>query len=368
MQFLVSPTIRNFHAMPGTDVSGSYQPLWTFLNTLSNVATNIRSLYIGMETPREYLSTISKMTSLKKLELCQSGHQSGVGLPVNSTFLKTLITLENLSFLALYGAIASPSTLPSAFGTARLNNLTKLVIHSNIHELIPLLEVGFFPILRTFEWRIDTLGGPNDIQEDQMMRFFGILLRHTGKAMAELILKYSDVVSLVHIGRLPSAGPQSIGSTYPELLALSLTNVSISFPLFGSLDKSDIKTFAEAWPNIEELDLVDAESTPGLHCHSLTEVARHMPNLKRLSLTIQTDLSLGIEGVPRLDHRLRTLDVGNSRLDNENVPKIANFINEIFPRLQDLSCGLDSACASQWRAVGKTISELRSVKSRCGKR
>ncbi|KAF8962062.1 hypothetical protein BDZ97DRAFT_1155211 [Flammula alnicola] len=354
-----SPSLLRVHMMPLNNDDPFYPASWSFIDRLAEVSPNLRHLYAQVPITGNALYSILKMKNLRHLGFCQAGRTE---TPLDSTFFSKLAYLQHLSSVQLLGLVDSPRTRNSQIQRTLVDfpSLTELDISGTLPRVVPLLRIGKFRTLESF--KLVFTSSPRDelpsadSEQAHWRIFFRILRRNAGSSLKELDLAYEGVISVS--GELVAPDyPGALASTFQDLLALNLTKANFGYCLFHSLSTSDIQTFADAWPDLEDLH-VNSRTASETNFTALMEIAERMPHLRRLGISLHISGQFPDVGdLPLRSHPLRFLNVGASFLESLNVEAFLLCLLKLFPNLKHVEYGRAGPSVSTWRTVNRRIRE-----------
>ncbi|KAF8960831.1 hypothetical protein BDZ97DRAFT_1832056, partial [Flammula alnicola] len=364
---LVSSSLLRVHAMPQPYTGRENHPImWSFFDSVVQQAPDMQYLHIGFRVPKRRLDCISKLENLRHLGLSQD-LLGGLKTRLDSTFFAKLAHMEHLSSVDFNGLVNSRNELRrSAFGD--FCSLTKLTITSTLQQVVPLLQSGSFCALESFTLAFtEAYKSPREIsldfEETSWHAFFQALRQNTGQRFKELNLGCDMTYSRYGTDKYPYALPAMSdmpAPIYPDLLKLNLTKVNIAYAAFWSLSPAHMRGFIKAWPDIEELHIF-TPSVGTIDFHALIEVAEHLPHLRSLLFSLQTENMPEPDSVPFLSHHLVSLDVWTSPVVKPAHLNIAIGLFKLFPTIRYLQHDTRGRYSSLWRRVGTIIPFLKEA-------
>ncbi|OCH91629.1 hypothetical protein OBBRIDRAFT_517683 [Obba rivulosa] len=144
-----------------------------------------------------------------------------------------------------------------------------------------------------------------------------------------------------------------------------------------SLHSEDMKTMAEAWPELEDLhlrmyDSLEEDDPHGPSISSLVHFTRHCPRLRglRIPAVYVDSKELACEGFPTTNHGLITLHAHSIRPKGEedgpsSLPALALFLTKLFPNMQEEPEYRRAQCVCDWEGVELEMRRLRDNQDNC---
>ncbi|KAI1787419.1 hypothetical protein LXA43DRAFT_713507 [Ganoderma leucocontextum] len=323
---LISPSVRGIHfwlRVKGISIMNDRDEPEHVLSEACARAPNLETFTLSI-TPiqRIHLSILPHNHHLRSISV-------HAWLPVEDLEpLTHLMELEYLSVILAGGG--SPST------TLRFPSLRRLSVRSVWDSIRDLLERVQAPHVHSLALRVSQAEGRQ-------------LIRQANSCLHTVATRLSTLETLsVHCDRsthgavwaLPAAWDArgALMAIVEPLLALrGLRHITLNFRLFIlRLAPDDMRTLADAWPNIEEL-LIEVATVDGGRAgfESIIHFARRCPLLRALRLPAMDLAADAFERVeyPAEPHLLRDLDVAEVLFPCEAdlSREMTTFIQRVFP-------------------------------------
>ncbi|CAA7270407.1 unnamed protein product [Cyclocybe aegerita] len=326
------PSLRQlFTIMPFTDNHGTYRSMWSFVDALAEQAPGMHSAFLHFALPSKSFNAVAKMRNLTQLTIMQNGSTPS---QVNAASFVVLSSMKALTHLRLDGLVLSdhlmPLTNPRAVSFSALKTPE---ISASMPEIVPLFQAAKLPALQVLKIKLVP-----PILEEPHQDWWGFcreLKLSTKSQLPELVIKpgHFPFDFRPHLEGLPMV--------IPDILAFNFIKLDLQeYKLFRSFSDDDIRDFARAWPNIEELHL-PTQIPSKLTFTAFVDIAKQMRNLKQLTLNfiLRKDDSLSLESVNTtgsgFQHPLHHLNGLNSTFvaDNTDALTLGACLHALFPNL-----------------------------------
>lgn len=121
-------------------------------------------------------------------------------------------------------------------------------------------------------------------------------------------------------------------SGFPNFDNLNLETFSITPPVLCYLFRSDLQKIITSWPNLSKLELTSCRPS-GLDFTTLIDIAVGLLHLKDLTIPLDVQRLLSLEGIPLLAHNLQRIQLGT--LVPLKVSEImVQCVDRLFPHLK----------------------------------
>ncbi|KDR79343.1 hypothetical protein GALMADRAFT_137192 [Galerina marginata CBS 339.88] len=356
-----SPSLQRVHLSMSISYNAFHPGPWLYLDTVAQVAPDLRGLSTRFPLSDQALGSISKMKNLLHLNIQKSGRADS---SVNSSVFAKFVGLEKLAFLRLASIVSSLNTFTPVHTSASFPALKTLEIVAFLPHIVPLIQVARFPELHRLH--LTSRRGNDDevVDPDLEESCWRIIFTDLNKRMPNLkeLSVYHQVVIVPNQVLAPSSwlGARASASTFAGLLDLNPTTVLFGFP-FNSLTNADLHMFAEAWPLLTRLHL-HAHSIGSIDFGIFLIIAEELPHLEEIGISLQTNNLPNPDSLTLHEHPLRNIDVFNSLITNASEETFALCLVRLFIgpiELYHTHKDYDPA-AKQWGEVQAIIDEMQA--------
>jgi len=295
------------------------------LNSLQSLSPNLIDVTLQYVVLDDHC--LSALCMLTRLETVRVRDAASGATPVTLDFLLNMSARHTLRCLELsgYDLEIVPSLKPpiNQRDTIIFEALKHLEIYCDlvVTSLTVLLPHTTFPVLEVFR-----IGFQNTVLRPRRLglkEHWYQLFNSISNATTEDLKGLQFACDSHDSAELPLFGILKPGT-------LSLTSFIVNGP-FLRLDHHDMEAIIHTWPLLTTLSLPQRhESSPKLDFSVLITIARGLPHLRRLDISIDATV---LPYTPSLSHGMRTLVLLN--LHVKNTYRFAECLDRLFPNLEE---------------------------------